>query len=226
MTQRLHDDARDAAGALSAMVDKYRMLDELGGGEPGRTVGRRDAMRAIAARFPAALREWDEAPPEEIRRRRGLVDGAQARVLGGESVEAALDGEEMAFARFGAAVHERLRRALEVKRWLAGRALSPSLVTEAAGRFAVDAATVAMIAAPPSGRVSEEIYCAVAIEHGVTVSSLKRALFPLPHRDADRNGAGGGASVSGTVASAPRDGAQEGTPGSPARVSSPAVRES
>ena len=136
-------------------------------------------MRAIADRFPAALREWDEAPPEEITRRRVLAERARDEIRAGSAgVEVALAGDERAFLRYGLAVHRRLRKALEVKRFLSSKRPSAARLRAAADRFALDPEAVAAIAAPPSGRVSEEVYREVALELGVPVAQLKATLFP------------------------------------------------
>lgn len=175
--------ARTLARALSGcadLVEKYRLLEALRQGEAGRTEARRDAMRAIAARFPGALREWDEAPLEEIARRRNEAEAALARlVAGGAGALPDFFASQQSWLRLGIAVHERLREALALKRFLSGRAATEALAAEAreALGVTVDGARLAEIAAPPQGRVSELVYREVAREAGVTVGELKAALF-------------------------------------------------
>src|SRR5690349_11775808 len=71
--------ASDAA--ILALLDKYREIkrlrEEHARGEPEHP---RLRMRALAARFPGALRELDELPMEEIDARLSLLDAALARV--------------------------------------------------------------------------------------------------------------------------------------------------
>jgi hypothetical protein len=168
------DPARRLAVQLLDLVDKYRLLEALHAGEPGRTIARRDAIRAVADRFPAAMREWDELPAEEITRRRAAVEALAADPAG---ALARLAAPELAWVRYAADLHERLRAALRVKRWLAGRAVTDELAGEAARRFGLDRASLAAVAAPHNGRFTDQIYRDIAEIHHVTVAELKRALF-------------------------------------------------
>ncbi len=152
---------------LEELVEKYRLLEELSQGQPGRTVARRDAIRAIAERFPGAMREWDELPPEVISRRRVQVEGLVADPM----------AELPAWVCYAIDLHPRLRAALEVKRWLAGRVLNEELLCEAGDRFGIDRAQLVAIADPTEGRFTEVIFAAVAERHGTTIESLKAALF-------------------------------------------------
>ncbi len=176
--------ARSVAAALTRLADlleKYRLLDRLSRGEPGRTVERRDAMRAIADRFPAAMREWDEAPAAELGRRRGEIERVLDLILadldGGRGL-AALAAPERAWIRWSGELHERLRALLAVKRWLAGREVSDGIAAEAARRFGIDRARLEAIAAPPGGRVAAIAYAETAAAHEVTVDEIKAFLFP------------------------------------------------
>ncbi|MSP63636.1 MAG: hypothetical protein EXR72_25485 [Myxococcales bacterium] len=173
--------AQALIGRIADLVEKYRMLEALRRGAPGRTIERRDAIRAVAARFPAAMREWDEAPLEEIVRRREEVEGTLAALLAdldGGAGRAMLAAPERAWIRFAAEVHERLRAALRVKRWLAGRPLTDELAGDAERAFAIDRARLDAIATPEGGRIAEAVYREVAALHGVAVAELKAALFP------------------------------------------------
>src|SRR5579883_1601363 len=169
--------ARTLAG-VAEVVEKYRLLEALRRGQPGRTAARRDAMRAIADRFPGALREWDEAPLDElVRRRREAEATLEALVAGAESALERLGAGERDWLRYSMQVHGRLREALRVKRWLAGRAPTEALAADAERALEVSRSAVEAVAAP-GGRLSETIYRQVAAEHGVTVEELKAALFP------------------------------------------------
>jgi hypothetical protein len=164
-----------AVEEVAEVVEKYRLLEALRLGEPGRTIERRDAMRAIAARFPAALREWDEAPAEEITRRRREAEATLALLVDG-AVEGLRRVEASDWLRWSIRVHARLRRALRIKRWLAGRALDPALAQAAAAEH--DASPEELRTIAGARRVSEAIYRQVAAEEGVPVEAIKAALFP------------------------------------------------
>jgi hypothetical protein len=176
-------DLARARRQAAELVEKYRLLGDLSRGTPGRSVERRDAIRAVADRFPGAMREWDETPPEELARR-GAEAEAIARALDPADPArhdeglARLAAPENAPLRFGADLHERLRAVLRVKRWLAGRPVSRALAAEAEAALGVQPPELEAIANPDEGRVTEPVYRAVAGEHGVSVEELKRALFP------------------------------------------------
>jgi hypothetical protein len=165
--------------SVAEVVEKYRLLEALRRSEPGRTAARRDAMRAIADRFPAALREWDELPLEELSRRRADAEATLAALLdGADAGTARLEAAERDWLRYSIAVHRRLREALRIKRWLAGRPVTDTIAADAASALDVDRAALEAIAAPPANRVSEAVYRQVAREAGVSVEALKAALFP------------------------------------------------
>jgi hypothetical protein len=165
------------------LAEKYRMLAALSAGEPGRTEARRDAMRAIAERFPGAMREWDETSPVELERRRAEAE-AIALALSADAPERRADGlrrlaaPQNACLRYGAQLHERLRALLKVKRWLAGRTLSEALAESARRELQVERDELHAIANPDDGRLAERAYREVAGDNGVSVEELKRALFP------------------------------------------------
>lgn len=169
---------------LAAMAEKYRLLERLRRGEPGRTVARRDAMRAVALRFPAALREWDELPLAELVRRRAVCERlcALATTSDERVVRMALSATEHRFVCCGLALHERLRAALAVKRFL-GRVRSlggverAARIEAAARRFGRETGEVEVIAEPPGGRLAELVYAEAAQAEGMSVEALKATLF-------------------------------------------------
>ncbi|MFO0572552.1 MAG: hypothetical protein U1A78_00995 [Polyangia bacterium] len=195
-------------GELAALRDKYELLLGLCRGEAGRTLARRDAMREVAARFPAALREWEQLPQHELERRHGLATALLQRLItdGGAAV-AAVQGalaHEPAL-RFGASLHGYLRELLRVRRSLGPLRPDPGAVDAellAACRRACDrdgegplrhielsAALVCEVARPRGGRLSALAYSQVAAQHGVSVESIKAALFGAGERQAgDRAG--------------------------------------
>lgn len=144
---------RRALDGLDELADKYRLLDALDRTAPGRTAARRDAMRAVAARFPGALREWDELSQDERARRRDAVLSlaADLRTRGAAALPRFF-APQHDFARLGLAVHARLRVALDAKR------RDPAAAREA-------------------GRLSARVHRAVADEAGLSVEALKAALL-------------------------------------------------
>lgn len=133
--------------ALRALLEKYDLLLGLSAGQPGRTVERRDAMRAIAARFPGALREWDQLPQEILAARRMRVAAIVETVAasGGRLPE---DAEP--WLRYSLELHGTLRSLLARRR---SQAIAP-------GR-----------------RLSEAAYDEIAARHGVTAAAVKQAIF-------------------------------------------------
>ena len=187
---------RGTAGALLAeLADKYEALATLGAGQPGRTLVRRDAMRAIASRFPAALREWDEAPAGAIAARQAEVEALleTAADAPDEAAVAALLVAAPGWLRHGAALHPLLRDVLAVKRWLAGqgkrgersaggRVVTPALADAFTAWRALHPGWVGIellpeVLAPPGGHVAELAFLEVARRHGVSVADVKHALF-------------------------------------------------
>lgn len=136
------------APRLRRLLEKYELLVRLTQSPPGRTTRRRDDMRAIAERFPAALREWDQQPPAEIERRRQLVATALSR----SAAPAGSDVPDKDHAlgdcsdpepaedwlRYGLDLHDCLRAVLQLRRAvdraakLAGRRRSPPALATAA----------------------------------------------------------------------------------------------
>lgn len=171
----------DRPERLAELAEKYRLLETLRRGEPGRTEARRDAIRAIAERFPGAMREWDEVSLDELVRRRAEVERVLVALAGDGGVAVAralLAAPERAFIGYASELHERLRAALEVKRWLAGRAIGDELAREAERRFGIGSARLSELASPAGGRMTEAIHREVAALFGVTVEALKAELYP------------------------------------------------
>jgi hypothetical protein len=191
---------------LRRLLHKYQLLLELSRGTPGRTEQRRDAMRTIAQRFPAALREWDEQPREEIERRHGLLTELVAH---GEPLATA---QTMFIAtetwlRYSLDVHDCLRAVLQLRRYLSqqagGRLPRGAAASDQApedrdsilARLAtcqalvcdcevpwltVTPALLSAIAQPAAGRLTALAYQAVAERHGTSPATIKHALFGRP----------------------------------------------
>jgi hypothetical protein len=183
--------------ALEELAEKYALLIALGQGEPGRTSARRDEMREIAARFPGALREWDELPGE-LAARRAVVEELRAAVASRPEAAASLIAAAPGWLRYALVLHPLLGEVLAVKRWLAAEvggvcdAVTPELTTAfidwyGRRRTRVRAAQrcadwfthdrLAEVARPPGGQITRLAYAAVAAEFGVTVSAVKAALY-------------------------------------------------
>jgi hypothetical protein len=178
---------------LAATVDRYAQLGDLHRQPRGRAPARRDAMRAINARFPGALRELDAIGADRVAGRGVEAQAALAAVLRG--VEIAL-ADALAARRWLAALLElqpRLRELVRLKHWLVTRHVD---TTAADARAAVrawydgapggrdpetfaapDVALIDAVAAPPDGQVQRLAYRAAADEMGITVDALKTLLY-------------------------------------------------
>jgi hypothetical protein len=184
---------------MADLADKYHALFELHQGEPGRTTERRDAMRKIAARFPAALRELDQTNPEERERRAQDIEHVLALLcdsLEQGSGSKALDEPSRRWIRPTAELHAYLREILKVKRWLAGRVPSDKVMAELADWYAESGdphfeiehwtrERLEAISSPPQGRVTALAYEEVASRHGMTAAELLRELYPQTESSED-----------------------------------------
>src|SRR5687767_12529638 len=138
------------------------------------------ALRALAERFPGALRELDELSLAEIERRVGhLTALAEGGAKGAEAWVVPLW-----------LYHRRLRGALAAKRWLRGRrSLTPAERHEFEGQGAFDEGEAAFwgpelerLACPPTGRVTDVVLERVAFELGLSAEALAALLFGRPRR--------------------------------------------
>jgi hypothetical protein len=136
----------------------------------------RPAMAELARLYPGALREIDELPLDVIHAR---IDEL-VRAEGDRSLVAPWMTAQTSF-------HRLARGALAVKRWLAGRPVTPEVHRAFAraldGMSGSDAARLwandlAAIARPPRGRVMDLVYARLAGELGVDVSAARAAVLP------------------------------------------------
>lgn len=141
---------------LRDLLEKYDSLLTLHAGEPGRTLDRRDALRAVAVRFPGALREWEELPLAELMRRRQRIAELLAVTEAEGSQAASALAEHEPWLRYGLELHACLRALLSQCRSLAKQ---------------------------PGRRLSELAYEEVAARHGVTAADVKHVLFSSPPAD-------------------------------------------
>lgn len=150
----------------AALLEKYVEMLAL------RTLDAEDAladpkprMRALATRFPGALREIDELPLETIQSRiRSLEKTTQER---GEPAEWML-----AMARF----HDAMREVLAIKRIIGRRKLTPAL-RKKAERIAKGWA-IERISKPPNGRLVDLVFERVAAEMKITTKRARALVFP------------------------------------------------
>ena len=145
------------------------------GGDPRRE------MAALAARFPGALRELDEAPLDLIRRR---IEALTRCLESGAPVEPWMS----ATAKF----HQLTRGALLAKRWLAGRKAVDSAMTEAflrslaGARDEEDARAWAgelqRVASPPQGKLTGLIFERLALHLGLPLHEARELVVGPPKR--------------------------------------------
>jgi hypothetical protein len=160
---------------------RMRLFDESHPGDDPRR-----EMAALAARFPGALRELDEAPLERIRTR---LEALSQCVGSGDPPEPWMCATAL-FHRF-------TRGALAAKRWLGGRKtvdreVIARFVSSLEGSGDADdarawAEDLARVAAPPRGKLSELVFERVAAALSLPLPEA-RALVVGPPRSARRRG--------------------------------------
>jgi hypothetical protein len=164
---------------LAALREKYREIkrlrDEHARGSAGDPKAR---MKALALRFPGALRELDELPMELIESRLATLDAV---------VTGALPAPEWVKLQIG--YHALMRLALRIKRMARSNCddrVGAILVELAAERLDVcgepmlrglDRAEIEAILEPEGGRLNPWVYGHVAALHGVEPEQVLRALF-------------------------------------------------
>ncbi len=130
-------------------------------------------LRALALRFPGALREIDALPLESIERRLTALD----RARGGEP-----ERWMVAMSRY----HREMRLALEVKRWLGRRRVVDAAMERAFEEAHQDPARawgrerLALLARPPGGRISRVVVASVAESMGASPADVRRWVLGSP----------------------------------------------
>lgn len=153
---------RDALQALHAKyVEMLRMRDLDAAGDPADP---RPAMRALASRFPGALREIDELPRDVITAR---ID-AIARALASSGHEPWM----LALSRY----HACLRVALRIRRTIPERTVAAARALGDPEVDALDDASLAAIVRPPHGRLNRAVLAIVARELGSTAGAIESLL--------------------------------------------------
>lgn len=158
---------------LLALEGKYAQIEVLRRArERGEPIPEKEVFKALADRFPGALRELDRLPMDAITLRREQL----ARALENESVAP--------WMAWMVAYHELMRVALWIKLRMAKR---PELtnermvflvrgVAEAFG-FGVDESFVKDVARPRAGRINGVVLARLAETFGVSEAELRRGLF-------------------------------------------------
>jgi hypothetical protein len=168
--------------AVRGLRDKYREMKALrvehARGEPADP---RPRLRALAQRFPGALRELDELPMELIEARLRALD---------EALAAGPPFSSRPWIALQAGYHALMRAALRVKRLSRGRrgAALEAVLQELSGAAhagaldepPLDRAAVALILDPPGGRLGPWVLSEVARREGVDPETVRRALFVRP----------------------------------------------
>ncbi|MEM9192919.1 MAG: hypothetical protein AAGF12_27335, partial [Myxococcota bacterium] len=166
----------------AVLLDKYREMrrmrkvDEATPAvEEGAPDPARPSMRALAARFPGALREIDELPMEEIEARISALETAVQS-----------DGPLPAWAGWATAYHGWLRVALQIKR-RSGRRTAEEVAAELPAWYRpgpgepdpseLDPATVAAILRPPGGRLNPWVFARVGAKFSVSAEAVEAAIF-------------------------------------------------
>ena len=149
------------------------------GAEDARRVRLR--MQQLAERHPGALREIDELPLPEIRRRIAVLDA----VLAGEREP---DPWVEAVARF----HALTRGVLVAKRWLGRRKRVDEAVQRVFERELLTlpypedsrdwSAHLAIVAAPPRGRLMDAVFTRIASSMGLPIATVRALGFARPSR--------------------------------------------
>lgn len=175
-----------SAEELSALARKYRKLETLRL-EHQRTgqVAEREALRALAAEFPGALRELDRLPLDEIERRAHALEAAAQGAL----VEP--------WMQWLVAYHALLRAALFVKTESAkGIAIDEELVARASlhARIEIDIAFLRRFAQPSRGRPSRLVLDEVARRFDHPIAAIEGVLVcnrgPHPQGPSPASGEG------------------------------------
>jgi len=166
-------------GAVLALLDKYREIKRLRDEHArGDEQDPRPQMRALAARFPGALRELDELPMEEIEARLARLHDVLAR---------AQPAPEWVVLQLG--YHGWMRAALRIKLIARRRDCThvDAVLAELPQSYrpephdpplaSLDRAAVSAILEPLDGRLNPWVYARVAAAAGVEPDVVRRALF-------------------------------------------------
>lgn len=169
--------------AYAALRDKYAEMlrmrrEDL---ETGGAHDPKHDMRALAKRFPGALREIDELPLEEIESRVAALD----EVVAGRA-------EPPEWARYFLAYHGWMRAVLRIKRLCLDCADAEAALERARSTYDPEPdepsrerlcqpELIAAIVRPAGGRLNPWIFERIALAHGVAPAHVRDTLFPPRH---------------------------------------------
>jgi hypothetical protein len=123
-------------------------------------------MRALATRFPGALREIDELPLETIHSRIRALEAWKMK-------EDAPEPWMIAMARF----HAAMREVLAIKRVIGRKKLTPAIKRAATRVAPTSAWDLARVARPPNGRLTDLVFQHVAEEMELTPKRVRELVF-------------------------------------------------
>ena len=182
------------AAKLERLAEKYRALAELAerreslraaGGqrfEAAESGARRRLFRELAREFPGALRELDATPTDVLRERHRVA----AELVRAGAAELPL------WMEVAIAYHAEVREALDIKLWMARRALRKPLSAEIHRAFRrgyarrpvrlrdPDAISIEMLARhawPPQGRIQSVVWELLELRFERPREELERLLF-------------------------------------------------
>lgn len=143
---------------------------------------RRAAMRALASRFPGALRELDLLNAETLARRLSRCEAELSRVD--------RDGPAAPFVACMIDYHRFFRQALRLKRGLSAAGDSDDAIARVLRHEALhgslepgwsdaelDETLLRELARPSGGRLQPLVLAAVARKHGMSIESVEQLLF-------------------------------------------------
>jgi hypothetical protein len=175
------NDVPDAT-VRSELLAKYEEIARLrqavaAGGTPADEA---NALRALAARFPGALRELDVLPPEELA---AILQALREPAPASASVATPSSGRWETFRTLHA-FHAAWRGALEAKRWLGNERAAGA--EHAAALLATDlsvdakawADEIAQVAKPPGGRLGDLVVRRLARAGGHAEETIRERVTP------------------------------------------------
>ncbi|MGZ3423241.1 MAG: hypothetical protein ACXVEF_24345 [Polyangiales bacterium] len=159
---------------VAGLLEKYQTMRALRSspGEPPR-----DVLRDLAQRFPGALAEIDRIAPSLLDERIAQLQS----ILERPRIEHLPD-----WVRGWLLTHARLRGALAIKAWLAGKrviddATRAQFSLEIFGEEALAWSTrLELIADPPGGRIVTLVYEEVGRTLGIPPTDVRTLLMPRP----------------------------------------------
>lgn len=147
------------------LLEKYLEMRELRrlDAKKGALADPKPRMRALAKKFPGALREIDELSLEIIQKR---IDAL-------ENPEAEPKKWMIAMMRF----HQAMREVLAIKRVIGRRKVTPALRRAALRAAPSSQWDLERVARPPAGRLTDVVFEHVAAQMGITPGAARRLVF-------------------------------------------------